>query len=86
MRSPLIVIVEPPGQGGFALLEGAVDPSVGPTRKHRADEALRFAVGAGAVGPRAQMAEAQSATGPRLWGAFIEFRALTRAFVRGWAG
>ena len=47
-----IVEVEPAGERSASLVAVAVDGAVGPAAEQGADEALRFAVGAGPVGPR----------------------------------
>src|SRR3954464_4074749 len=61
--SAAIVEVDPAGQRGGALAAVAVDRTVGPAGQQGADEAFGLAIGLGAVGPRAQVADAERAAG-----------------------
>src|SRR3954469_6509926 len=55
--SSAIVEVDPAGEGGGAFGAVAVDRAVGPASQQGADEAFGFAVGLGAVGAGAKVAD-----------------------------
>src|SRR4051794_763841 len=67
----MVVGPEPAVKGGGAFAAGAVERAVGPAAQHGADEALGFAVGAGPVGPGAQVAQAHHAASDRVDGGAV---------------
>src|SRR4051812_8554174 len=89
--SSVVVVVEPDGERGGALLGAGVDGAVGPAGEQRADEAFGLAVGLWPVGARAQVAQAQGAAGERVGerdvgGAVVCHQALHGDPVRGVEG
>ncbi len=50
-----VVVAQPLGQRLGALVRGAVGACIRPAAEHRADVALRLAVGLGPIGPGAQV-------------------------------
>ena len=62
----MVVVPEPSVKGGGAFCAGAVDRAVGPAGEEGADEAFGFAVGLGAVGAGAEVADPEGAAGDRV--------------------
>jgi hypothetical protein len=62
----MVVVPEPAVKGGGALAACAVDGTVGPAGKQGADEAFGFPVRLWPVGPGAEVADAEQATGERM--------------------
>src|SRR3954447_13172422 len=73
----MVVGPEPAVKGCGAFAAGGVDRAVGPPGQQRADESLGFAVGARAVGPRAEVTDAERAAGEG-----VDRRAVGRAVIR----
>src|SRR5919109_4149213 len=59
----MVVVVKPAVKGGDPVLVGSVDRAVGPAGEEGPDESFGLAVGLGAVGTGAKVADAEHATG-----------------------
>ena len=68
MSSLMVVVPEPAVKGLGAFLAGVVDRSVGPACEQGTDEAFGFAVGLGAEGAGAEVADPECSAGERVDG------------------